>query len=105
MKPRDFFEHHMPGLMRMAFNNLPDTVTFAFFLEDSGSWQVERIGGSIWVGPIDQKPKDCELHCSSSVFFEIVSGVLNPRRAFLDGRLRLQGDLGLALRLQDVLIA
>ena len=102
-----FFEHKVPEIIRSISHSLPENVVFAFVLEGQtgGAWQVNRCGGSIWVGPLNDDPKDCELHCSSEVFYAIVSGTLNPRRAFLDGRLLLLGDIGLALCLQDVLAA
>ena len=102
-----FFETKMPNIIRSVSHSLPDSVVFAFFVEgkSGGAWQVNRSGGSIWVGPITDEPKDCELRCSPEVFLAIVSGTLNPRRAFLDGRLLLLGDIGLALCLQDVLAA
>ena len=93
--------------MSLIGTRLPQDVTFAFVLtgESGGSWQVQRKNGSFSIGPIDQQPKDCELHCSSGVFFQILSGKLNPRRAWLDGRLNLIGDVGLAIRLQEALVA
>lgn len=83
---------------------LPEQVVFAFFLEEQ-SWQLNRKGENVFVGPITEDPKDCEFHCSREVFSQIISGTLKPAKAFLDGRLRLQGDLGLALLLQRILVA
>ena len=108
MKPNEYFLEKIPNLVRLACSHLPEDVIFAFFFEDTdeeGEWQVRRMGDDILVGPIDDAPKDCELRCSPSVLFEILSGTLNPRRAFLDGRLRVCGDIGLALRLQDFIAA
>ena len=107
MNAREFFEKKMPKMIQMLEKRLPATVTFAFILDgnDGGQWQVQREGPSFSVGPVDNQPKDCELRCTSDVFLDIISGALNPRRAWLDGRLQLQGDIGLALCLQDLLAA
>ena len=99
-----FFVQLLPQTMPKVMDQLPENVVFAFFLEDE-AWQLNRDGEDVYVGPVTEVPKDCEFHCSKEVFKEIIEGVLNPTRAFLDGRLRLQGDLGLALELQKILAA
>ena len=104
MSVETFFAQYLPNRLEEAFDRLPQNVVFAFFL-GVDEWQLERSGEAIHVGPITEVPKDCEFHCSMQVFQDIIKGELNPTRAFLDGRLRLQGDLGLALQLQKVLAA
>ena len=99
-----FFIQLLPQTMPKVMDHLPENVVFAFFLEDE-AWQLDRDGEDIYVGPVTEVPKDCEFHCSREVFSQIISGDLKPARAFLDGRLRLQGDLGLALHLQRILVA
>ena len=108
MRPSEYFKEKIPHLVRLAGRQLPEEVVFAFFFDDTeegGEWQVRRFGEEIIVGPIDDNPKDCELRCSPNVLFDILSGKLNPRRAFLDGRLRVTGDIGLALCLQNFIAA
>jgi putative sterol carrier protein len=104
MSPEHFFSNLLPQTLNQVFDLLPDQVVFAFFLDEE-AWQLNRLGPDVRVGPVTEVPKDCEFHCSEEVFVQIISGSLNPSRAFLDGRLRLQGDLGLALHLQRVLVA
>ena len=104
MSPEHFFLNRLPQTLKKVFDLLPDHVVFAFFLDDE-AWQLNRLGSDVQVGPVTEVPKDCEFHCSEEVFIQIISGSLKPARAFLDGRLRLQGDLGLALHLQRVLVA
>ena len=99
-----FFANYLPLQLEQVFDRLPTNVVFAFFVDDQ-KWQLERCGAQIHTGPITEVPKDCEFHCSLEVFKEIIAGALNPTRAFLDGRLRLQGDLGLALELQKLIAA
>lgn len=104
MTLENFFVQLLPQTMPKVMDHLPETVVFAFFLEDE-AWQLNRSGEEIFVGPVTEVPKDCEFYCSREVFSQIISGNLKPARAFLDGRLRLQGDLGLALHLQRILVA
>ena len=103
MSPEQFIQQ-LPQNIEQVLDLLPEEVVFAFFLEEQ-AWQLNRTGAKISVGPITEEPKDCEFHCSQEVFSQIITGSLKPARAFLDGRLRLQGDLGLALHLQRILVA
>ena len=103
MSPEQFI-NQLPQSMTQVLDLLPEEVVFAFFLEEQ-AWQLHRVGTQVYVGPITEDPKDCEFYCSQEVFSQIISGALKPARAFLDGRLRLQGDLGLALHLQRILVA
>ena len=100
----EFFERKIPEMIRLGAARFPSEVVLSFVLEGhgGGAWQVCRKGRRIQVGPVDDRPKDCEMRCSSKVFWEMMSGHLSPQRAFFEGRLHLQGDIGLALRLHDM---
>lgn len=40
------------------------------------------------------------VNCASEVWIAIISGTLDPFQAFMQGKLQMHGDLGLAMRLQ-----
>lgn len=40
------------------------------------------------------------VQCKSEVWQEIIMGTLDPFQAFMQGKLQMSGDLGLAMRLQ-----
>jgi predicted lipid carrier protein YhbT len=89
---------------RLARVSLPDDVSVTFHLvgEGGGTWTVSRRRGHNDVVPIDANHPDCRVSCSVDDFRAVLSGALDARAAFLDGRLGVQGDVGLALRLQRV---
>lgn len=104
--PTRFFEETVSGqLLHRIAGALPTEVTVAFHVAGlgGGDWQVSRTPQGPRVGPVEAGPKDCTIRCTAPVFMGIVHGELDARDAFLDGRLRLSGDIGLALRLQGVL--
>lgn len=105
---RSFFEETVGRkLLAQVAQALPEDVTVAFMLAGpgGGDWQVARTARGPRVGGLQPGPKDCTVSCTAAVFMGIVSGEIDARDAFLDGRLRLLGDIGLALRLQGVLPA
>jgi len=81
-------------------------VTFAVQGPGGGTWTVERTdsGDSRVVADEVQRP-DCRLACDVSDFHALLEGELDPRRGFLDGRLEVEGDVGLVLALHRCLVA
>ena len=104
--PRSFFEDHAPRhLGGNILGALPEGVVVVFHISGpkGGAWQVDTRPGQASIGPVTDCPRDCQVWCSEEDFMGILTGSLNGRRAFLAGRLRVQGDVGLALRLQGLL--
>ncbi len=104
--PRSFFEEQFPTRLGGSTGDvLPEGVAVIFHIQGAGggSWQVDTQGGSLRIGPMQAGLRDCEVWCSEDDFMGILRGTVNARRAFLTGRLRVRGDVGLALRLQGQL--
>jgi hypothetical protein len=80
---------------------LPEGAVVAIHVDGpgGGAWQIDE---TMRLGPVDDAPKDCTIHCTAKDFMAILSGKLGPKEAFLAGRLRIVGDVGLALRLRDL---
>ena len=105
--PRTFFEEQLPQRHGAAIDGvLPGDVVVIFHIQGpgGGSWQVDTRTGVFRSGPIKEGPRDCEIWCSVEDFMGILRGNVNARRAFLTGRLRVLGDVGLALRLQGAFV-
>ena len=52
---------------------------------------------------ISDDPADVTLSATAEVFEDILAGTQNPTSAFMSGKLSVEGDMGLALRLAGVL--
>lgn len=83
---------------------LPRDVVVAFHIDgpNGGHWQVAS--QSTAVMPVDLAPKDCEIFCSAEDFMAILNGSLSPQDAFEEGRLQVNGDIGLLLKLRRMFI-
>jgi putative sterol carrier protein len=103
---KDVFEQHIPG----KFKAKPDVVSkinavyqFNISGPDGGSWAVDCTapGGRITQGSTPN-PR-CTVSATDADFLNIVNGKLNPQMAFMSGKLKIQGDMGLAMKLQQIL--
>lgn len=103
--PRVFFEDFLPDTVGGLCMSLPIGTVVAFHVEgsDGGDWQIARTERGARVSEVDQTPKDCEMWCSEGIFMQIVSGALRSSRAFLNGDLRISGDVGLAMKCEILL--
>jgi hypothetical protein len=103
---KDIFENHIPA----KFQAKPDVVQkinaiyqFNISGPGGGSWAVDctQPGGKISEGTL--AGARCTVAATDSDFLAIVNGRLNPQMAFMSGKLKIQGDMGLALKLQQIL--
>jgi putative sterol carrier protein len=94
------------GLGRVVADALPDEVAVAFDLqgEGGGVWTIIRHGQDVSVQRSRVDPIDCKVRCTVADFRALLEGHLDGRAGFLDGRLEVEGDVGLVLRMQQKLI-
>lgn len=80
---------------------LPDDVQVVFELDGAGggAWTVHRTADGIKVEEGKAVWPDSVLRCSVRRFVDLVTGKLDGRRAFFDGTVCVEGDVGLLLRL------
>ena len=68
--------------------------TVKFDFSDAGSLMLDPDGAREGDGDAD-----CTLTADTDTFAAILSGALSPTSAFMGGRLRVDGDMGMAMRL------
>lgn len=69
--------------------------------EGEGAFYVEVKEGQLSIEPYEYFDRDAIFICTSDVLFQIISGKLDPVKAFTVGKLKVEGDLGKALKLKD----
>lgn len=69
--------------------------------EGEGAFYVEVKEGKLYIEPYEYYDRDAIFICKADVLFKIISGKLDPVMAFTVGKLKVEGDLGKALRLKD----
>ncbi len=71
-----------------------------FAIEGEGAIMIDE--GGVRAADSDEDA-DVTLTADAETFQEILEGELNPTTAFMGGRLKLDGDMGTAMRLGSVL--
>jgi hypothetical protein len=103
---KDVFEHHIPAKLQAK----PDVVqkinaVYQFNISGpgGGAWTVDctHPGGQVASGT--NASAKCTVAATDADFLSIVNGKLNPQMAFMSGKLKIQGDMGLAMKLQQIL--
>ena len=83
----------------------PDAV-FKFVLsgENGGTWtlNLKRGTSSPFVSTGDGPEEDASIHVASDDWVALTTGEMNPMRAFMSGKVRVDGDLKLAVNLPNV---
>jgi putative sterol carrier protein len=77
------------------------TASYRFDIEGAGSWRVEVDDGAVAVSESDGAA-DCVIAAPEGLFLRIVRGEQSPMGAFLMGKIRVEGDTALAMRLKDL---
>jgi len=86
--------------------DLPEGVAVRFDLRGDGGgiFTIRREGDVLGLVSDDAARPDCRLRCSVDDFLALLEGRLDSRQGFLEGRLDVEGDVGLVLRLERALV-
>jgi putative sterol carrier protein len=77
------------------------TANYRFDLENAGRWDVKLVAGAPVLSDDATQP-DCVINTTAADFIEIAEGKRNLVSAFLRGRLRITGDIALAMALRHL---
>jgi putative sterol carrier protein len=69
-----------------------------FVIEDEGAVRIDEDGARA-----DDGDADCVLTSDVATFQGMLDGDVNPTSAFMSGRLKVDGDMGLAMKLGSIL--
>ncbi|XP_012970386.1 sterol carrier protein 2 isoform X3 [Mesocricetus auratus] len=80
---------------------------FAFKVKDGpggkeATWVVDVKNGKGSVLPNSDKEADCTITMADSDLLALMTGKMNPQSAFFQGKLKIAGNMGLAMKLQSL---
>ena len=76
---------------------------FSLSGDGGGDWVIELTEACQEVREGAEDDSSCTIAMSATDFMGLIGGTLNPQMAFMTGKLQVEGDMGLALKLQNVL--
>jgi putative sterol carrier protein len=106
LTPQQIFGEKIPERLKQRADkiaNLNAIYQFDITGESGGSWVLDltQPGGKVTQGASDKAK--CTVTVEASNFSDIIEGKLNPQMAFMTGKLKVKGDMGLALKLGAIL--
>lgn len=75
--------------------------TYVFDVEGVGQWTVKVDDGTVSVAE-GSGEADCTISASEDTLVKIAKGEANATTAYMTGKLKIQGDMGAALKLQKL---
>jgi putative sterol carrier protein len=96
---REFFEQ-VPGRVSPEQARRLDA-SYRFDVDGAGSWRVEAQGDHVVVTESDA-PADCVVRADEATFLGVLSGEQSAMGAYMRGKIKVEGSLGLAMRLRDL---
>jgi putative sterol carrier protein len=69
--------------------------------DQGGDWVIKISNGTCTVEPGTTDKPNLTLTADSADYLQIISGKLNAMSAFAEGRVKLKGDLALAMKLMN----
>ncbi len=102
-KVREVFEEIPAHFNAEAWGSQDAVLQFNITGDDGGSWTATIRSGQLTVneGAVDRA--DMTVTTSGTDMLAIVNGQLNAVSAFMQGRVKIDGDMSLAMKLQNLL--
>ncbi|HKV54739.1 MAG TPA: SCP2 sterol-binding domain-containing protein [Candidatus Binataceae bacterium] len=93
----------MPGhFKKEAAQGVDATFQFDLSGNGGGKWQVTVKGGSCEVKEGANPSPNVTISMAAQDYLDMVAGKLNPQMAFMTGKLKISGDMGLALKFPNL---
>ena len=86
-------------------SRITDHLAYQFNItgEGAGIFYVEVKEGKLYIEPYEYYDRDAIFTCKADTLFKIIEGKTDPVAAFTLQKLKVDGDMGKALRLKDII--
>lgn len=102
---RELFAAMPSNFNASAAGDLDATIQFDLTGDNGGLWAVSVDQGQCEVMEGAATSPDLTLTMAADDFMAMSRGDLNPMNAFMGGKIKLQGDMGLAMKIQSLFMS
>jgi putative sterol carrier protein len=102
---REVFEINLPkGIAANADKARDIDAVYQFDIsgDGGGTWVIDLTKDADWISEGPSDDAQCTIGVSAEDWLGIMNGKLNAMQAFMMGKLKVSGDMGLATKLQTV---
>jgi putative sterol carrier protein len=99
---KQVFEQMPSRLRKDAAQGLNAVYQFDLSGEGGGKWQVAINNDACEVKEGAHPSPNTTISMAAQDYLDMINGKLNPQMAFMSGKLRISGDMGLAVRIQSL---
>ena len=100
--PKEFFET-LPAKLTGKTSQFNTVYEFNITGANAGVWTLDVSKEPPTVTSGSGGAAKCTIICGDADFMQIVAGKMNSNMAFMSGKLKIKGDMGLALKLGKIL--
>lgn len=100
--PKEFFDQMAGRLDPNKVKDLNATYQWDITGDNGGKWYAKFAAGAAEVKEGQADAPNITITVAATDWMDIVSGKLNGQMAFLTGKLKIQGDMSLAMKLQSL---
>ena len=102
----DLFYEIKGKFMGADVSDIQEHLAFEFDIEDEeagGAFYVEVKEGQLFVEPYEYYDREAQFICAPDVLIKIADGKMDPVWAFTNQKLRVEGNIDKALRLNEII--
>jgi putative sterol carrier protein len=106
LTPKSFFEEKLSkGLTDdpSRASSIGAIYQFNITGDDGGSWTVDLTKTEGWINAGEAENAECTITMTSEDFVDMITGKLAGPQAFMQGKLKIAGNMALAMKLSNIL--
>ena len=102
MTPQEIFDQMAANLNPDAAKGMNSTIQFNLSGDGGGEWYVAIKDGKAEVAKGKAPAANMTLSMTAQDYVDMITGKLNGQMAFMSGKLKISGDMGLAMKMQSL---
>ena len=100
--PKEYFSEMPAAFLKENAGNLNATYLFDLSGDEGGTWFVQIRNGELVVGEGAKENPDVVMRANAKDYVDIAEGRSNPMLAMATGKFKIQGNIGLAMKLEKM---